>query len=144
MPDASEIMNRVTDGFNRHDLEALTRCFDARGVFVTPSGVGDGLEEITYFFESSLTAFPDAVVTLWSTVTCGDTAIGEWTVTGTHGGAYMLPGGDVVTATGRPIAIRGASFCTVDEDGVVGYRIYYDQLELIAQLGRTVGAEREF
>ena len=48
--------------------------------------------------------------------------------------AVMLPGGGVLDGTGRPVAVRGTSTCSVGSK-IITHRIYYDQLELYSQLG---------
>ncbi|RCG29432.1 nuclear transport factor 2 family protein [Sphaerisporangium album] len=135
MPDAMESMNRVTEAFNRHHLEAVVRCYGPRAALVTPSGIGEGPEQISFFWEAIMSAFPDMMATIWTGIAHGDTAVSEWTVTGTHGGPYMMPGGGDLDATGRPVVLRGSSLCSVDDGGIESHRIYYDQLELASQLG---------
>ncbi|SDJ23695.1 SnoaL-like polyketide cyclase [Nonomuraea jiangxiensis] len=74
-------------------------------------------------------------MTVWHTVHCADPAVTEWMLTGTHNGPLMLPGGGVLDGTGRPVAVRGTSTCSVGNDKIITHRIYYDQLELYSQLG---------
>ncbi|MET8139986.1 hypothetical protein ABZU32_06725 [Sphaerisporangium sp. NPDC005288] len=41
----------------------------------------------------------------------------------------------MLDGTGRPVAVRGTSNCSVGNDKIITHRIYYDQLELFSQLG---------
>ncbi|GGK66978.1 hypothetical protein Sme01_10060 [Sphaerisporangium melleum] len=135
MSEAPEVMTRLSQAYNSHDVEAITRCYARRAVTVTPGGVAEGLDEIFSYYAEWVGAFPDSVVTPSALFTVGDSSVLEFMVTGTHKGALTLAAGEVAEATGRPIALRCCSVCTMEDGLVVSHRLYYDQLELAAQLG---------
>ncbi|MCW2876848.1 MAG: hypothetical protein JWQ95_948 [Sphaerisporangium sp.] len=135
MSDVREVTYRLKEAYDNHDLEGITGCYGARGVSVSPGGVAEGGDEIASYHAAFLEAFPDAMMTPSAEVVCGDTCVMEFTVTGTHNGPFLIPGGEVVEATGRPIAIRGCSILTVEDGRIATHRFYFDQLELVAQLG---------
>ncbi|MBC6463792.1 ester cyclase [Actinomadura sp. HBU206391] len=124
--------------FNRHDLDGLARSFAQHAVLVAPDGVGQDREEIASYYGLFMEAFPDSMCTPQSVTMSRDTVVAEYTLTGTHSGPYLLPGGEFVEATRRPITVRACSVSIVEDGVIVSHRIFYDQLELVAQLGGSV------
>ncbi|WP_248962732.1 ester cyclase [Sphaerisporangium perillae] len=138
-------MDRLTEAYNSHDVDAITRCYGPRAVTVTPGGVAEGREEIYSYYAEWVGAFPDSVATPSLLVVSEDTGVLEFMVTGTHKGPLVLADGVVAEATGRPIALRCCSVCTMEDGAVASHRLYYDQLELAAQLGYPMpGGDRAF
>jgi ketosteroid isomerase-like protein len=141
MSTAWEIKDRLYDAINDHDLRGMLEYYSPNAVLVTPSGVAEGHEQIAWLYEHFFKGFPDLHVTAWYKVACDDPAITEWTLTGTLTGPFLLPGGHVVEATGRHVAVRGACAAHVENDKVVTHREYYDQLELYSQIGFSLMPE---
>jgi predicted ester cyclase len=135
MSDLVRALDRLRKAFNRHDLEALAQCFSLRAVLVAPDGVGQDREEIASYYGQFIEAFPDSRCTPQSVILTGDTLVAEYTLTGVHKGPWLMPGGGVVEATGRPITVRACSLSYVEDGLIASHRIFYDQLELAAQLG---------
>ncbi|MFC4534877.1 ester cyclase [Sphaerisporangium dianthi] len=135
MGDAHALKDKLLEAFNAHDLDRVLQCHSRDGVLVTPEGVAEGHDQIASFYEEVFKGFPDLRMTIWHTVSCADPAVTEWMLTGTHDGPLALPGGGVLDGTGRPVAVRGTSTCSVGNDKIITHRIYYDQLELYSQLG---------
>ena len=134
-------LDRLRKTFNRHDLDGLAGCFGHRAALVAPDGVGQDREEIISYYHLFKEAFPDSMCTPQSVTTSGDTVVAEYTLTGTHNGPYLLPGGGIVEATGRPITVRACSVSIVEDGLITSHRIFYDQLELTAQLGGSLRFE---
>ncbi|MEZ0075540.1 ester cyclase [Planotetraspora sp. GP83] len=132
---AWDVKDRLYNSLNEHDLHRMLEYYRADAVLVTPVGVAEGLEQIAWFYEQYFKAFADLRVTTWYKVACADPAVTEWTLTGTHSGPLLLPGGDVVEGTGRHIAVRGSCAAHVENGKITTHREYYDQLELYSQLG---------
>ncbi|WP_067182984.1 nuclear transport factor 2 family protein [Microtetraspora niveoalba] len=135
MTEARELLNRHTAAFNDHDIEALLRVVSPGAVWISPEGPAEGHEEIASHIGQFFTAFPDVRAVVWETIDHGDLAAEELMMVGTHGGTYLMPGGRAVPGTGRPIQLRCCSMCTVEDGLIVSLRFYFDQLELLAQLG---------
>ncbi|MFC4585515.1 ester cyclase [Sphaerisporangium corydalis] len=135
MSDARRAVDRLKDAYNSHDLEALAQCFTERPVLVSPDGIAEDKEEIASYYGQFMQAFPDTIVTPQSVTGSEDTLVAEFTITGTHKGPFLVPGGGILEATGRPIAIGACSVSIVEERLILSHRIYYDQLELVTQLG---------
>ncbi|WP_308170003.1 ester cyclase [Acrocarpospora catenulata] len=135
IPDARVLKDQFLDAFNGHDLDRMLRCHSRDAVLVTPAGVTEGHDEISSFYQDFFDGFPDLRMTVWHTVTCADPAVSEWVLTGTHTGPFLLPEGEMLQGTGRPVTVRGTSTCTVSNGKIITHRIYFDQLELYSQLG---------
>ncbi len=135
MSDPREAVGRLRDAYNSHDLDAIGRSFGERSVLVSPDGIAEGGEEIASLYGQFIEAFPDTKVTIQSVVMFRDTVAAEYTISGTHKGQFLVPGGGVCEPTGRPITVRACSFSTVEDDLIVSHRVYYDQLELGTQIG---------
>lgn len=131
-------LNQLRKSFNRHDLDALARCFDQHAVLVAPDGIGQDREEIASYYGLFMEAFPDSMCTPQSVTVSGDTAVAEYTLTGTHSAPYLAPGGGMVEPTWRPITVRACSVSIVENGHIVSHRIFYDQLEVVAQLGGSL------
>jgi uncharacterized protein (TIGR02246 family) len=129
----------VTDGliaaFNAHDSETAAGFFGPRASYVCPGGVAEGREEIASYFALYFEGFPDIKVTPHDRAICGDLVMIEWIATSTHTGPFLLPTGGIAQATGRRIAVRGCDIRTIDDGLIASQRVYYDQLEMLTQLG---------
>ncbi|WP_371781606.1 ester cyclase [Streptosporangium subroseum] len=129
----------VTDGlvaaFNAHDFETAASFFGPRAIYVCPGGIAEGREEIASYFALYFEGFPDIKITPHSWTSCEDLVVIEWTATGTHTGPFLLPTGGAVQATGRRVAVRGCDIRTVEDELIASQRVYYDQLEMLTQLG---------
>ncbi|MFI7128676.1 ester cyclase [Nonomuraea sp. NPDC050153] len=141
MSDPRRPLELLRKAFNRHDLDGLADAFGHGAVLVAPDGVGQGREEIASYYGAFIEAFPDSKCTPWALTISGDTLVAEYTLSGTHKGAYLMPGGGAAEATGRPILVRACSVSVVEDDLIVSHRIYYDQLEVGAQLGGALSFE---
>ncbi|GAA4558924.1 ester cyclase [Planotetraspora kaengkrachanensis] len=131
-----EVTDGMIDAFNAHDFEKAAGFFSPCGVYVCPGGIAEGREQIASYFALYLEGFPDITLTPTSKGVCGDLTVMEWTVTSTHGGPFLLPDGEVAGPTGRHVVVRGCDFRTMDDDGLIAsQRVYYDQLEMLSQLG---------
>ncbi|WP_405146455.1 ester cyclase [Sphaerisporangium sp. NBC_01403] len=138
MSDLLSALNGLRKSFNHHDLDALAQCFSERAVLVAPDGIGQDRDEIASYYGLFIEAFPDSACTPQSVHESGDTITAEYTFTGTHKGPFLVPGGGVVEATLRPITVRACCVSFVEDGLIASHRIYYDQLELAAQLGGSL------
>ena len=81
-----------------------------------------------------MNAFPDARVTIDNELEAGDWVVQEFTFEGTHEGTLSAPTGDI-PATGRRLRGRGVQILRVEGGAVVDTRLYFDQVEVMTQLG---------
>jgi len=134
MANAREISDRYSDAINAHDAEAIASLYAERAGLEEPTGTFTGREALIQYWQGFFTALPDVQVQderKWDT---GDTAINEWSATGTNSGPFETPEG-TIPPTGKRATLRGCDFLTVHEGLIQSHRAYYDQLSFLAQLG---------
>ena len=135
MTRARDISDQLARAFDAHDAEGAALLFHPRCVIVGPEGTGDGRMEVASYLERFFIAFPDSQRSTWRQMDVGDCAINEVMLTCTHKGPMLLPTGEEVEATGRRVHLRTCEIITVEDGLVMSFQSYYDQLELLAQLG---------
>lgn len=138
MADLKEISKRGIAAFNAHDAQAAAELDDPNVVFTAPGPTGRtefrGREASRQYNQSWFDAFPDARVTVITEVIAGDTIVQEGKFEGTNTGAWTSSAGDM-PATGK--SLKG-HYCLVNKvtDGmVVSSNLYFDQVEVMTQLG---------
>jgi steroid delta-isomerase-like uncharacterized protein len=134
MAEAREVSDRYTDAINAHDADAIGALYTDDGVLSDPSGEFRGREAIVQYWESFFTACPDLNGRDEFTAESGDTAINEWSASGTNSGPIETPEG-TIPATGKRLTLRGCDALTVREGRIRSHRVYYDQLTCMTQLG---------
>jgi ketosteroid isomerase-like protein len=138
MADLKEIAERGTAAFNAHDVEALAALDDPNVVYSTPGPTGRaeyrGKEAGKAYNQNWFTAFPDARVTIVNEIITSDAIVQEGTFHGTNTGPWDTGSGEMA-ATGK--AVDG-TYCLVSKvrDGrIISGNLYFDQVELMGQLG---------
>src|SRR5918999_4965077 len=131
MGEARQVMDRLADALQSHDADAIAACFAEDGEIVDPFGTTRGRQEIAEYWRKNFEAFPDLRLTVERTYESGDTAIDEWTFTGTQTGPIVTPEGQEIPATGRQVQMSGADFATVAGGLVTSNRAYFDQMAML-------------
>lgn len=137
MGQAREVMDRLTDAVTTHpDLKALAALYAENAVAITPDG-GElhGRDDIVAYWRQMTEAIPQGTYEAVHAYEVGDTAIDEGYFTGKNTGPIQLPSGETIPATGKDIKIRGVDFATVKDGRIVEYRLYFDEMEFLGQLG---------
>jgi ketosteroid isomerase-like protein len=94
------VMERLSAGFARHDVDAILDCFTDDGVFDITEGPEpwgerfQGKAEIRKALDALFSALPDVQFVDSVKWVAGDRGVSEWTCVGT-------------TVKGRPIRVRG-------------------------------------
>jgi len=65
----------------------------------------------------------------------GPVVVQEATFRGTHTGNLALPDGQAIPATRRSTETGYAAVAVTEGDRIVAFRLYFDQLALLTQLG---------
>lgn len=95
-----------------------------------PDGEVHGRDAFEAFLRGTREAFPDFTTQTHEMLTNRNTVMVEWTVTGTLENAfYGAP------PTGRRMEIQGMAKTTVKDGKIHEDRLYYDQKDMLAQLG---------
>jgi steroid delta-isomerase-like uncharacterized protein len=140
--DAQELIEATTRTWNERDRAGYLALYTDDCEITAPGFTGRGHEELGAFYDVQITALPDNRITVLRTAVGdnGALVIEESAMEGTHTGPLVGADGSELPATGRHLS---TSFTMVHElrDGkLAASRLYYDQLEFLAQLGVTAEA----
>jgi predicted ester cyclase len=135
MASAQEVGARFVDAFNAHDEERIRELTGESAVLEAPGDVRlEGREAVTQYAMSWLNAFGDARTNVHSEIVAGDWVVQEFVFEGTHTAPLQTPAGEV-PATNRLLSGRGVQILRVEDDTVVDTRLYFDQVDVMTQLG---------
>ena len=136
MGEARDVMDRLTEAVTHGDLETIAGLFAEDAVALTPDeGELEGRDAIVAYWRTMTEAIPDATFTYRNRFEADDTAIDEGIFTGRNTGPIALPDGETLPATGRTVNIRGVDLAQVKDGRIASYRLYFDQMEFLDQLG---------
>ena len=130
-------VKRLNAAVNAHDLNPIGDLYTEDAEFTWP-GVPTirGRQAIIAFYAQLLGAFPDVHVTLKRVVEQGDAVAVEYESVATNAGPLSLPTGEQLPATNKHVEVRAVSLGTFDHEGrIKNQREYFDQAEMLAQLG---------
>ncbi len=135
MTNPKDTAAKFVEAFNNHDVSAL-RAIQATNIkFEAPGGVRlEGSEAATGYAMNWLKGFPDAKITVNNQIACDSWVVEEFTFKGTHTAPLNGPAG-TIPATGKSVNTRAVSVDRYENEQVVETRLYYDQTELMTQLG---------
>jgi steroid delta-isomerase-like uncharacterized protein len=135
MGEARRIAEEFVDAFNAHDE---SRMHGLEHVDVTLEAPGDvkltGADATTEYAMTWLRAFPDARMTIRNSILSEGWAVQEFTFEGTHDDTLVGPGGEI-PATHKQISGRGVQILKVEGDKIADVRLYFDQVDVLTQLG---------
>ncbi|GAC1484641.1 MAG: ester cyclase [Solirubrobacteraceae bacterium] len=136
MSDPKAVIDRALQAWRARDAEAFARCYAEDATIHAPGGVElRGPEGAKQFLATWNEGVPDNDVTLTNEHVCGSVLVQEAVFTGTHTGALQAPNGEVIPATGRSLSARYAEVFEIEGDRIASDRLYFDQVELLIQLG---------
>jgi ketosteroid isomerase-like protein len=110
--DGVEVLKRVLEAFNRHDLDAIMSHFADDCVLETPRGPDawgtrfEGKDEVRRGLAARFEGIPDVHYAGDDHFACGSRGVSEWTISGT-------------TVDGERIEVRGCDLWTFGDDGRV-------------------------
>jgi len=135
MADAQSLGAQFIDAFNAHDEERIRSLNAESVVFEAPGDVHlEGREAATQYAMEWLNAFPDARINVHQEIVAGDWVVQEFSFEGTHTAPMHGPTGEI-PATHRSLNGRGVQIFKVEGDVVVDTRLYFDQVQVMTQLG---------
>ncbi|MGW1952184.1 ester cyclase [Streptomyces sp. NPDC001920] len=137
MGQAREVMDRLTDALTAHrDMDVVADLYAEDAVALTPDeGEIRGRDGIVAYWREMTEAVPEATYESLHAYEVGDTAIDEGVFTGRNTGPLHLPTGETVPGTQKEVRIRGVDIATVKDGRIVDYRLYFDEMEFLGQLG---------
>ena len=135
MADAQQVGADFVAAFNDHDESRIRELNAENSVVEAPGDVHvEGREATTQYAMAWLNAFPDARLNVKNELVSGDWVVQEFTFEGTHEGTLSSPAGEI-PATHRRLNGRGVQIFRVEDDAVVDTRLYFDQVQIMTQLG---------
>jgi len=135
MADTREIAAQYVEAFNAHDEERIRTLNAENGVMEAPGDVRvEGRDAVTAYGMDWLNAFSDARITIHTEIVEGDWVAQRFTFAGTHDGTLSSPAGEI-PPTNRQLTGRGVQVLRVESGAVVETQLYFDQVQLMTQLG---------
>jgi ketosteroid isomerase-like protein len=116
------VLERMLDGFNRHDLDAIMTLFADDCVFESPRGPEpwgkryDGKEAVAAGLGARFSGIPDVSYEGHGDFVSGDRGVSEWTLRGT-------------TVDGERLEVRGCDLWTFRGDEIVRKDSYWKIVE---------------
>jgi predicted ester cyclase len=132
MADPKHVVERHVQAFNARDADAEPWSDD--GELVAPNASMHGREQVLGFLGVFWDAFPDGRLETSRLLAEGSIVAAEGRFIGKHTGVMRTPAGDVA-ATGRNVDLRWMSSYQVRGDELASEHLYFDQAELLGQLG---------
>ena len=139
MGQARDATARFYELFAEDDMDGGADLFDPDCTHVMPSGERsmDQWKAFTAAFRSALT---DGHMDTHNVVEADDMVAVEARFKGTFEQPLAMSEGEIAP-TGKPIDVRFADFFRVSDGKIVEHRVYWDQAELLTQLGVGPGGE---
>jgi predicted ester cyclase len=134
MAGAQEVGAEFVAAFNAHDDGRMRELSAADAVFEGPGVQIEGRDATVGYAMAWINAFDDAKLEVHNELVAGDWVIHEFVFAGTHTGTLQSPAGDI-PATNRQLRGRGAQILHIEEGVVVDTRLYFDQVDVMTQLG---------
>ena len=135
MADAQAVVARLVEAFNAHDEASIRELTAEDIVFEGPGDVHlEGRDADMEYTMMWLNSFPDARIIVHNEVAAGDWVVQEATFEGTHTAPLQGPTGEI-PPTNRAVSGRCIQVFKVEGDAIVDSRLYYDQVQLLTQLG---------
>jgi taurine dehydrogenase small subunit len=117
-----EVLERVLDGFNRHDLDGIMALFANDCVFEAPRGPDpwgrrfEGKDEVADGLRARFTGIPDVSYEGHGDFVCGERGVSEWTLRGTtvDGQRLEVRGCDIWTFRGDELLVKNSFWKIVE------------------------------
>jgi steroid delta-isomerase-like uncharacterized protein len=140
--EAKRVLEQAIERWNATDRDGWAALYTDDVVYEAPGGARiSGLADLKeQYFDALVTAAPDRAsrdVVLFAE---GDHVVEEARYTGTHTGTWRSPDGVEIPATGRSLDFPFVGVFRVENGKISAIRIYYDQIEVLTQLGLMPGA----
>lgn len=141
MSEARRVLEQAIEYWNAGDREAWTTLYTEDVVYEAPGGQRlTGLADLKEkYFDALLTAAPDRVSRDVVLFADGEHVVEQARYVGTHTGPLRTPDGAEVPATEKQFDFPFVGVFHVRGAKIASIRIYYDQLELLMQLGLVPG-----
>ncbi|MCE2611779.1 ester cyclase [Flavobacteriaceae bacterium D16] len=132
---AQQVSIWIDSCWNQRSFKALQDLSSAKSTrYMNGVKVAEGPAEMEAHLQLFFTAFPDLVITADNAQYKGNLAFLQWNAKGTNTGVF-----GEVSPTGKRVNINGLSHLRFSEEGkIIEEIVYYNELELLQQLGYTL------
>ena len=129
-----ELVAHFYEEFGVGDMAPATSAF-SKDVEIADPGIGTvhGAEPFREYLQTFKRAIPDGLV-VERLLEADDAVIVEGRFVGTHTGPLKGPNGDI-RPTGSNVNLRFANVWRIGDGNITCHHTYYDQLDLLTQLG---------
>ena len=135
MTNVKDTAAKFVSAFNAHDKAALQAIHAENIKFEAPGGVRlEGKGAVTGYAMRWLNGFPDAKIIVGNQVECDSWLVQEFTLQGTQTAPLEGPAG-MIPPAGKKVSSRAVSVGRYENGQIVEARLYFDQTELMTQLG---------
>jgi steroid delta-isomerase-like uncharacterized protein len=137
MSDARQVLEQAIERWNAADRDGWAELYHDDVVFEAPGAAQiSGLENLkVQYFDALLTAAPDRGSSDVVLIAEGGHVVEQARYTGTHTGTWRNANGVEIPATGRTLDFPFVGVFRVESGKISTIRLYYDQVEVLAQLG---------
>jgi ketosteroid isomerase-like protein len=136
MGEPRELMDRATQAVLAGDLDRLREIYAADAVVTTPdAGTLNGIDAFIEWNRGFLDAFSDRDFHTERALETQECAIDQGEFIGTNTQPLQLPDGQSLPPTGKRIRVRSVDVATVQDGRIVRHDFYFDQLDMLSQLG---------
>jgi heme-degrading monooxygenase HmoA/limonene-1,2-epoxide hydrolase len=138
--DTRSLIERNIESWNARDMEAWMAAMDLlRFTTQMPGGTQlNGREAAHTMWNTWQQAFPDNRIETIAIHADDRGGVHEFRAGGTHSGVLRGPAGEI-PATGRRARVDMCGVYEFDEGKITSFRLYFDQAQLLGQLGLTPG-----
>lgn len=137
------VIKKEIKAFNAKDWDAYLDCFDKDVVTFEPDEDNPilGHKGLKRRIVTYTNAFPDVRLETERLFAQGDLVCLNSLFIGTHKGDLPGPGGTTIPATGKAVRVHGCSVFRFRGGKITEFIGYYDQVELMSQIGKKVRVE---
>ncbi len=137
MGEARQVFDRFTAAMTKGNLDEVASLYAEDAVALSPEGELQSRKEIVEYLRPFTEAFSEFRWEPLHDYEDGNSALDEGWICGVHTGPLPGPDGQPIAATGKSIRLRECDAVTVEGGLITSHRFYYDQMELLSQLGLT-------
>ena len=141
MSEARKVLEQAIQRWNATDRDGWAALYTEDVVYEGPGGARiSGLTDLKErYFDALVTAAPDRGSSDVVLIAEGDHVVEQARYVGTHTGTWRNPDGAEIPATGKKIDFPFVGIFQIRGGKISSIRIYYDQVEVLTQLGLMPG-----
>ena len=135
--DLRALQDKFLEALNAHDVAKISANL-AEDVTYWEANMPQsikGRKAVENHYRENWKSFPDASIKFLTTVEGGSRIASEGMWTATNKGPLTIPGQPPIPATGKRVEGKFASVARVEKGKIKELNIYYDNLQMMAQLG---------